>query len=216
MGAKLASMNPLLCRTTFLLLLALFQTVKVPKKNQQQAYLYRPDQTVDLDSKKTVAAKEQCENWALAAGLEAMLQEQKVALDQSYWVMRMNGGLLCVSTLPPWDTLARLVNREFVLDDGRHVRLELNFSAGAPADIDSIIARLQRQQVSLMIWHGHPYYLVGATYDEHVGRDGSRLYEIKELRLANTFAGVPGVTFQKGRDDAREIGGVVTVSASQL
>lgn len=216
MGDKLASMNPPLCRTTLLLLLVLFQA-KVPKKNQQQqAYLYRPDQTVDLDSKKTVAAKEHCENWALAAGLEAMLQEQKVALDQSYWVMRMNGGLLCVPTLPPWDTLARMVNREFVLDDGRHVRLELNFTAGAPADIDSIIARLQRQQLTLMIWRGHPYYLVGATYDEHVGRDGSRLYEIKELRLANTFAGVPGVTFQKGRDDAGAIGGIVTVSASQL
>jgi hypothetical protein len=57
---------------------------------------------------------------------------------------------------------------------------------------------------------------VGATYDEHVGRDGSRLYEIKELRLANTFAGVPGVTFQKGRDDAGQIGGVVTVSVVAL
>jgi hypothetical protein len=209
-------MNPLLCRTTFLLLLALFQTAKVPKKNQQQAYLYRPDQIVDLDSKKTVAAKEQCENWALAAGLEAMLREQKVALDQSFWVMRMNGGLLCVASLPSPDSLARLVNREFVLDDGRHVRLELSFTAGAPVDIDSLIARLQRQEISLMIWRGHPYYLVGATYDEHVGRDGSRLYEIKELRLANTFAGVPGVTFQKGRDDPGEIGGVVTVSVRQI
>ena len=210
-------MTPWLYPAALLLALIPFQTTTVPKKNQpQQAYLLKPDQTADLDAKKIVAAKEKCENWALAAGLEAMLQDEKVALDQSYWVMRMNGGLLCVSTLPPWDTLARLVNREFVLDDGRHVRLELNFTAGAPADIDSIIVRLQRQQLTLMIWHGHPYYLVGATYDEHVGRDGSRLYEIKELRLANTFAGVPGVTFQKGRDDAGGIGGVVTVSASQL
>ena len=207
-------MNLWLCRTTFLLLLVLFQ--RVPKKQQQQAYLYKPDQTAELDSGKIIAAKQKCENWALAAGLEAMLREQKVALDQNFWVMRMNGGELCVSDLPSPDNLARLVNREYVLDDGRHVRLELNFTAGAPVDIDSVIARLQQQQISLMLWHGHPYYLVGATYDEHVGRDGSRLFEIKELRLSNTFAGLPGVTFQKGRDDPGEIQGVLTVSATVL
>jgi hypothetical protein len=209
-------MNLLPSRTALLLLLVLMQATVPKRKQQQQAYELKPDQTADLHAAKTVVAKENCENWALAAALEAMLQQQNVALDQSYWVMRMNGGLLCASTFPDPEALGRMVNREFVLDDGRHVRLELNFTAGAPVDIDSVIARLQRDQISVMIWRGHPYYLVGATYDEHVGRDGSRLYEIKELRLANTFAKLPGVTFQKGRDDVGEIGGVVTVSVSQL
>lgn len=209
-------MNPWLCRTGFLLLLSLVQLVPKKKPTQQQAYLLKPDQTASLDTSKVVPAKQKCENWALAAGLEAMLREQKVSLDQSFWVMRMNGGELCVSDLPSPDTLARLVDREFVLDDGRHVRLELNFTAGAPTDIDSVIARLQRQEISLMLWRGHPYYLVGATYDEYVGRDGGRLFVIKELRLANTFAGVPGVTFEKGRDDPADIGGIVTVSATAL
>ncbi len=207
-------MNLWLCRNTLLLMLLLLQSV--PKKNQHQAYLYKPDQTADLTATKIITAKQKCENWALAAGLEAMLREQNVALDQNFWVMRMNGGELCVSELLSPDSLARLVNREFVLDDGRHVRLELNFTAGAPVDIDSVIARLQRKQISLMIWRGHPYYLVGVTYDEHVGLDGSRLYEIKELRLANTFAGLPGATFQKGRDDPGGIGGVLTVNVRQI
>ncbi len=208
-------MNFWLCRTSLLLLLVLFQSV--PKKQQQQqTYLYKPDQTADLDAKKIITAKQKCENWALAAGLEAMLKQQNVELDQNFWVMRMNGGEICAPWLPDPDALARLVNREFVLDDGRHVRLELNFTPGAPVDIDSLIARLQRQQISLMLWRGHPYYLVGATYDEHVGRDGSRLFEIKELRLSNTFAEVPGVTFQKGRDDAGEIGGVWTIGVTTI
>jgi hypothetical protein len=30
----------------------------------------------------------------MAAGLETMLQKQNVALDQSFWVMRLNGGEL--------------------------------------------------------------------------------------------------------------------------
>ena len=209
-------MNPWLCRTGFLLLLALVQLVPKKKPSQQQAYLLKPDQTANLDASKTIPAKQKCENWALAAGLETMLREQKVALDQSFWVMRMNGGELCVSDLPSPDTLARLVDQEFVLDDGRHVRLDLNFTAGAPTDIDSLIARLQRQEISLILWRGHPYYLVGATYDEYVGRDGGRLFVVKELRLANTFAGTPGVTFEKGRDDPGEIGGIMTVSVTAL
>ena len=47
-----------------------------------------------------VIAKQNCENWALAAGLETLLQEQNVALDQNFWVMRLNGGELCVDNLP--------------------------------------------------------------------------------------------------------------------
>ena len=205
-------MNPWLCRTGILLLLALVQLVPKKRQSPHQAYLLKPNQTANLDASKIIPAKQKCENWALAAGLEAMLREQNVALDQSFWVMRMNGGELCVSDLPSLDSLARLVDREFVLDDGRHVRLQLNFTPGAPTNIDSLLARLKREQISLMLWRGHPYYLVGATYDEYVGRDGSRLFEIKELRLANTFAGIPGVTFEKGRDDPGDIGGVVTVS----
>jgi hypothetical protein len=205
-------MNPWLCRTGLLLLLALVQLVPKKKLSQQQAYLLKPNQTADLDASKIIPAKQRCENWALAAGLEALLREQNVALDQSFWVMRMNGGELCVSGLPSLDSLARLVDREFVLDDGRHVRLQLNFTPGAPTNIDSLLARLKQGQISLMLWRGHPYYLIGATYDEYVGRDGSRLFEIKELRLANTFAGIPGVTFQKGRDDPGDISGIMTVS----
>jgi hypothetical protein len=39
---------------------------------------------------------------------------------------------------------------------------------------------------------------------------------VKELRLAETFAKLPGVTFQKGRDNPDEIEGILTLSATQL
>jgi hypothetical protein len=67
------------------------------------------------------------------------------------------------------------------------------------------------QQVTLLLWRGHPYYLTGVTYDERIGRDGTRFFEMKEIRLANTFAGKPGITFQKGRDDPAEIQGILSV-----
>jgi len=184
------------------------------KKKQQQAYYVKPDQMLDLESPALVTARQNCENWALAAGLETILQKQDVPLDQNFWVMRLNYGELCVQQLPSMDHLAEVVNQEFVLDDGRHVRLALHFFPGAPRDVDALLVNLQRQLPALLLWHGHPYYLTGATYDERIGRDGSRRFEIKEFRLAETFPRQPGVTFQRGRDNLEEIGGLLTVGVT--
>ena len=196
---------------TFLVLLAL--SLQAADKKQQQQYYLKPDQTADLASgTKMVTAKQNCENWALAAGLETLLRQQNVALDQNFWVMRLNGGELCIDDLPAIEALIQAVNKEFVLDDGRHVRLEVRFVPGPPVSIDAVIAGLKLQQLSLLLWRGHPYYLTGITYDERIGRDGTRFFEVKELRLANTFAKQPGVTFERGRDKAEEIQGILTVT----
>jgi hypothetical protein len=199
----------------FLLLPAL--SLQAADKKQQQSYYLKPDQSAGLASgAKLIPAKQSCENWAMAAGLETMLQQQNVALDQSFWVMRLNGGELCVDDMPSIDALKLVVNRDFVLDDGRHVRLEIRFEPGPPISVDSLIAGLKLQQVTLLLWRGHPYYLTGITYDERIGRDGTRFFEVKEIRLANTFAKLPGVTFQKGRDDPAEIQGILSVSVTTL
>jgi hypothetical protein len=199
----------------FLLLLAL--SLQAADKKQQQSYYLKPDQSADLArDTKLITSKQNCENWALAAGLETMLQQQNVALDQNFWVMRMNGGELCLSDLPTIEALTQTVNKEFVLDDGRHVRLEIHFTPGPPVSVDPVIAGLKLQQVTLLLWRGHPYYLTGLTYDERIGRDGTRFFEVKEIRLANTFAKLPGVTFEKGRDNADEIQGILSVAVTAL
>jgi hypothetical protein len=186
-------------------------------QKQGQRYYLKPDQTADLaEETKLSTAQQSCENWAIAAGLETMLQKQGVALDQSFWVMRLNGGELCLAEMPTIDALKLMVNRDFVLDDGRHVRLEIRLEPGPPVNVDPVIAGLKLQQVSLLLWHGHPYYLTGVTYDERLGRDGTRFFEVKEIRLANTYPKLPGVTFQKGRDDPAEIQGILSVSVQKL
>ncbi len=184
-------------------------------KKQQQQYFLKPDQSADLAPDiKMLTARENCENWALAAGLETLLQRQDISLNQSFWVMRLNGGELCLESLPTMDALAQVVNKDFVLDDGRHVRLEMHFVPGPPVSIDPVIAGLKLQQLTLLIWRGHPYYLTGITYDERIGRDGTRFFDVKELRLANTYAKEPGLTFQKGRDNPDEIAGILSVSVT--
>jgi hypothetical protein len=179
-------------------------------------FFLKPDQTADLSSPTLVTARQNCENWALAAGLESLLARQDVPLDQKFWIMRLYYGELCIDRLPSIEQLALVVNQDFVLDDGRHVRVEMHWIPGAPTDIDSVLAGLKHDRPALLMLKGHPYYLVGATYDEHIRGDGMRFYEIKEIRLADTLPGRPPVTFQKGRDKMDEINGILTVTAAPL
>ena len=183
------------------------------RKNLPQSHL-KPAQSAGIDSSKLITAKQKCENWAIAAGLETMLKQQDVALDQNFWVMRMSGGELCATEVPSPKLLAHVVNNEFVLDNGRHVQLELQYLPGVPTNTDALIAALKEQKISLLLFRGHPYYLTGATYDEYINRDGSRMFIVKELRLANTFAREPGLAFVKGRDNLDEISAVITVNVT--
>jgi hypothetical protein len=204
-------------RQSAIFLIVLAVSLQASDKKQQQQYYLKPGQTTDMASDiKLTTAKKNCENWALSAGLETMLQRQNVTLDQNFWVMRLNGGEVCVDDPTTIETLTKSVNQEFVLDDGRHVRLEIHFVPGPPINIDAVIAGLRLQQLSLLLWRGHPYYLTGITYDERIGRDGTRFFEVRELRLANTFTGIPAVTFEKGRDDPSEIQGILSVAVTNL
>ena len=195
------------------LLLALCAQAGDKKK---PGYYAKPGQTADLENAKLATAKQNCENWGLAAGLESILKKQDVPLDQIFWVTRISGGELCLPQLASPEALAHAVNGEFVLDDGRHVRLELHYVSGAPSNIDDVVAGIQHNQLSLLLLRGHAYYLTGVTYDEYVGRNSSRLFEVREMRLADTFAKLPGVIFQKGRDDPADIDGVLSIAVLSM
>jgi hypothetical protein len=197
------------------LLLILCAQAHSDDKKKQGLYM-KPAQTADLENEKLVTAKQNCENWGVAAGLESILKKQNVHLDQNFWVTRINRGELCVDNLPSMEALAQAINGEFVLEDGRHVRLELHYVSGAPSNVDDIVAGIQRKQLSLLLLRGHAYYLTGVTYDEYIGRNGARLFTISEMRLADTFPKLPGSTFQKGHDDPADIVGVLNVGVTWL
>lgn len=207
---------PTLRRIAVLLLLSALVCAAFAGDKKKAQFFLKPDQTADLTSKDLVSARQNCENWGLAAGLQTMLARQKVALDQAFWVMHLYYGELCVDRLPSMEQLAQVVNQDFVLVDGRHVRLQMHFVPGAPTDVDSVIAGLKTDLPSVLLLRSHPYYLVGATYDERIRGDGLRLYEIKEMRLVDTLPGQPAITFQKGRDNMDEINGILTIGVLPL
>ena len=178
----------------------------VPAENQQY-----PNKKIDFPADvKYSTARQNCQNWAFAAGLETMLKRHNVSLDQTYWVQHLNGGEFCIDELPGIEALKRVMNKEFSLEGGRHARLEAQFVPGAPINVAAIIANLQQQELSLLIWRGHPYYLTGATYDMYISGEGNQ-YTIREVRLADTFDKQPATTFQRGRDNPSDIAGILTI-----
>jgi hypothetical protein len=199
-----------------LVVLALALCLAAGDKKKQAVLFVKAAQTADLEAPRLVAARQKCENWAVAAGLEAMLRLQDVKLDQAFWVIRWNRGEICLSEIPSIEALAEVVNREFVLDDQRHVQLQLQFTPGPPANPDAMIAALRQQQLSLLFLRGHAYYLTGLTYDEHILASGGRMFVIREMRLADTFSGNANVVFVNGEDKAEDIQGVLSVAVTAL
>src|SRR5258708_19407072 len=182
-------------------------------KKKPNGFYQHPGLTADLGKVSLTIAQQKCENWAVAAGLETILKSQGVALSQSFWVMRLNSGEVCVEGMPSMEKLADTVNREFVLDNGRHVQLELRFSAGAPVDLDSIIAGIQQQKPTLMLLRGHTYYLTGVTYDEYVGANKTPTFIFNELRLAHPLPPPPGSVFTNGASKTGDIEALLDVSS---
>src|SRR5215472_15353349 len=88
-----------LLQARLLLVAASLMVLAVAQKNRNQFYL-KPDQTADLHKPNLITAKQNCVNWGLAAGLETILAEQNVPLDQNFWVMRLNYGEVCSDQTP--------------------------------------------------------------------------------------------------------------------
>ncbi|MGH9579964.1 MAG: hypothetical protein ACRD2R_03140 [Terriglobales bacterium] len=177
----------------------------------------RPNQSETMEAPAVTPAAEPCDNWAWAAGLESLLASQEVALQREFWLFKAHGGLLCLSPVPDPAGLAAYIPGEYVLDDGRKVRLEAQFTPGAPSNTDELIMSLRRGHSFLLVWRGHPYLVYGAVFDEYIARTGARLFEIRELKLINLLPAKEEdrkVAFVKGRDDPGEIQGVLTVNAT--
>src|SRR5579864_4237879 len=92
----------------------------------------QPEQTAEITDLVSTITKQKCENWAWAAGLETILKKQGVDIPQNYWVMKADGGEVCKDEMPKLESLSKLINGEYKLDDGRKVRLEVEAVLGPP------------------------------------------------------------------------------------
>ena len=203
-------------RAWLALFIVLLAALPVSAGKKKIGHMLKPGQTADLASLPTVVAKQNCDNWAWAATLEAMLRMQGAVLDQTMWITRLNGGEVCLPSAGNWEDLQRTLERTYyVLDDGRKLRLEPRFVPGAPTVPDDLILAVRRGEPRMLVWRGHAYLLAGVVYDESIGSNGSREFEITNLKLLDPCASVGSpqrlVTFTRDKDNAAEIDGVFSV-----
>jgi hypothetical protein len=182
-------------------------------------HVVHPGQTVDIPGLTSVVARQQCENWAWAAALESILKTQSVDLRQSYWIMKSAGGELCKDDATDLDALAKLITGEYILSDGQKVRLAASAQAGAPDQVDLLIAAPRSGRPLLLFWKGHPYLYRGMIYDEIVAATGDKEFEIRQLNLLDPYftgAEKQAAVFKRDADDPAEINGLLDVVATPV
>jgi len=197
--------------------LVLFALAAFAGKKSAPGMMLKPDQNADLPELKLATSTQRCLNWAWAAGLETLLRAQNVNLTQDFWVTRADGGEVCVDDFAGFGAIAKAVDGDFTLQDGRKVRLKVEWQPGAPSDVDPVIARLRTGVPSLLVWRGHAYVLTGATYDEYIQVNGQRMFEIKEIRLADPWypsGEKHAEKFVRDKDDPAEIDGIMEISVT--
>ena len=199
-----------------LLILALSAPSPAAKRKKGIPLLVNPAVTAELASPPAVELAQKCENWAWAGGVETILRSEDVPLDQHYWVQKSDGGEICLESLAPLEQIARVLDGEYVLDDGRKVQLQARYTVGSPVNLDSIILGLRAGRPALLVWKGHAFLVYGIVYDEYVSPTGHRFFDIREIKLVDPFFEDERrlVSFVKDQDSAADIGGTFEVSAT--
>lgn len=194
-------------------LLACALPLAADKKPKGAPLMRLPDQTVELAAFWLPTPVQKCTNWAWAVAVEAMLKSQQVAIKQNDWVQKANYGEVCIDAVPKLEALAKVIDGAYVLDDGRHVRLESRYISGAPTIPDDLIAPLRQGLPVLLFWKSRALVVRAATYDEYIYPNGQRMFQIKELKLVDPL--LTGkqreFSFLNGRDDPADIGGIFHV-----
>jgi hypothetical protein len=184
-----------------------------PKKPQYPGMVARPAQTEEIANMAAVAALQPCPNWAWAAGVEMMLDARGVRIDQRQWVLKANGGEVCLPRVSA-EQLARVIDGDYALDSGRKIRLTGRWQNVISPD--DVIMSARRRRPLLLFWRGHPYVAYGAVYNEFVASTGHRMFEINEIKLYDPAGVGDGryITFLRGRDDLNDIQGVMDIDVA--
>jgi hypothetical protein len=177
-----------------------------------------PDQKATIRNLPFVVAQQKCENWAWAAGVEISLLKQGVPLRQNFWTDKVNGGALCLDSAGSMESLAKQVEGDYVLPDGRKFRLAVRYTESVPNSSDKIIVPVAMSQPYLLYWRGHAYVVESAVWNEYIYPNGQKYMEIKELTLIDPYESGEKrrVKYDVQTNGTTELGGTFQVIATQL
>ena len=176
----------------------------------------KPPQTAEIAALVVPKPKQACPNWAWAAAVQLMLeQQQTTGFDQEYWVMKSAGGELCIEQPVDLERLKRWIDGEYVLNDGSHAEFDATITPGAPQDVSYFVNLLQKGRTAMVLWQGRPCVLKAIEYDEYIYPNGQRTFEARKLTIIDPLAKSP-IVFDKTKDGIADLGGVFEVKVGPV
>lgn len=177
-----------------------------------------PDQWAQLRDMPEVVASQKCENWAWAAAVETILRKQNVPLDQAFWIDKLNGGAVCLSSAGMLEDLARIINGDYNLPDRRKFKLAARYLSGAPTSTDRLLVPLAWGRPYLLWWKQHAYVVHGALWNEYIYPNGQKHIEMKEIWLLDPYlvGDKRAVKYNTASDSAGDIGGMLEITATEI
>ena len=180
----------------------------------------RPGQIAEVPAFDTVVAEQKCKNWSWAAALETVLRLQGVKLGQRELVTKLQGGEVCDDDFTRFEDLPKLVEGQYAREDGSKVRVSASYQPGAPTNVDDVIVAMRQGHPLVLFWKGRAYLLCGLVYDEYIGPNGQRIFDVRQMKLLDPYFGADDdeqfVTFVKGTDDTNDINGLMQVTVSPV
>lgn len=170
----------------------------------------------DLRHVAFVPAKQECENWGLAAVLQSVLEMQHLDLPQTTWITKLNGTDTCGPLPGPPAEVAKTISGDYRLDSGRMFHVEA-VAEDTFVDPGRLVRAIQENRPFVLIWQHHAYMVIGLRYVEGIERESRiRRYDIQEMRLMDPFAGAEQspTVFKKQADSLKEIDGIIEVVAT--
>jgi len=165
-----------------------------------------------------VHATEPCNNFSWGAALEAVLASQKVDLKQESWIDKYYGGDVCLEDIGSPDTLIKNAEGEYVLDDGRHVQLTLEYFSGLPANSSALLVPIMTGELLILFVDGKAEVLTGAKWDDYLSKRGERLIDLQELHLNDPTLppNQQRVIIETSSSDLSKITGFMKVKATEV
>lgn len=179
-----------------------------------------PQGMIAIDDPPFATPKQKCENWLWAAEVETILKAQKIDIPQTHWVQQANLGEVCVDAPVDLESIAKLIDRDYQLEDGSKFHLSAHRGRGAPSDVGGMISSLRQGRPFILLWNDHPLLVVALTYDEYTYPNGQRMFEVREIDMVDLLYPEDDErrsrTFVKGTDDINDIRGTLEVVSEPI
>jgi hypothetical protein len=162
-----------------------------------------------------VHATQACVNHSWAASLAAVLKVENAAIPQDAWLDKYYGGDVCMEQMGTPEELIRKGEGEYILEDGRHVEVKMQYFSGMPSNVSSLLVPIMQDEVLILFVEGKAELLVGAMWDEYRSPGGERMIDLKELYLLDPLLDgeKQKVVLEAAGEDFAKISGFMKVKA---